>query len=93
MSGCEATMKTWLVGSGVPLRTSCASCAARIELAAEGKTGEEIASELGVSAATLYNWRRAYGGHGYPTLTKELKDAARAERPLKRLLAEAELEK
>lgn len=30
--------------------------------AAEGKTGEEIAAELGVSAATLYNWRRAYGG-------------------------------
>jgi putative transposase len=32
------------------------------ELADEGKTGEEIAAELGVSAATLYNWRRAYGG-------------------------------
>jgi transposase-like protein len=31
-------------------------------LAAEGKTGEEIAAELGVSAATLYKWRRAYGG-------------------------------
>jgi transposase-like protein len=28
-------------------------------LAAEGKTGEEIASELGVSPATLYKWRRA----------------------------------
>ena len=32
------------------------------ELAAEGKNGVEIAAELGVSAATLYNWRRAYGG-------------------------------
>ena len=32
------------------------------ELTAAGKTGEEIAAELGVSAATLYNWRRAYGG-------------------------------
>jgi hypothetical protein len=31
------------------------------ELTAEGKTGEEIAAELGVSPATLYNWRRAYG--------------------------------
>src|SRR6185312_10958266 len=31
------------------------------ELAAEGKTGEEIAAELGVSAATLYKRRRAYG--------------------------------
>ena len=32
------------------------------ELAAEGKTGEEIAAELQVSPATLYNWRRTYGG-------------------------------
>jgi putative transposase len=32
------------------------------ELAAEGKTGEEIAPELGVSAAMLCNWRRGYGG-------------------------------
>ena len=31
------------------------------ELAAEGKTGEEIAADLEVSAATLYNWRRQYG--------------------------------
>jgi transposase len=32
------------------------------ELVAEGKTGEEVAAELGVSAATLYNWRRATAG-------------------------------
>jgi transposase-like protein len=32
------------------------------ELSAAGKTGEEIAAELGVSPATLYNWRRTYGG-------------------------------
>jgi hypothetical protein len=32
------------------------------ELAAEGKTNEDIAAELEVSAATLYNWRRAHGG-------------------------------
>jgi len=32
------------------------------ELSAAGKTGEEIATEMGVSAATLYNWRRTYGG-------------------------------
>jgi putative transposase len=31
------------------------------ELAAQGKTGE-IAGELEVSPATLYNWRRSYGG-------------------------------
>lgn len=32
------------------------------ELAVAGKAGEEIATELRVSRATLYNWRRAYGG-------------------------------
>ena len=32
------------------------------ELTAAGKTQEEIAAELEVSAATLYNWRRQYGG-------------------------------
>ncbi len=31
------------------------------ELIAAGKTGEEVAAELGVSAATMYNWRRQYG--------------------------------
>ncbi len=29
------------------------------ELAAAGSTGEQVAAEVGVSAATLYNWRRA----------------------------------
>jgi putative transposase len=43
------------------------------ELAAEGKTGEEIAAELGVSAATVYNWRRTYGGMD-PDAAKELKE-------------------
>ena len=32
------------------------------ELAAEGWAGEQIDAELGVSAATLYNWRRQSGG-------------------------------
>jgi len=32
------------------------------ELSAEAKTGEEIAADLGVWAAMLYNWRRTYGG-------------------------------
>src|SRR4030081_29927 len=62
------------------------------ELAAEGKTGEEIAAELGVSAATLYNWRRAYGGVDTDA-AKELKELREQNGRLKRLLAEAELEK
>jgi|SRR6476661_6061548 transposase-like protein len=43
------------------------------ELAVEGKTGEEIAAELQVSPATLYNWRRAYGGMDNDA-AKELKE-------------------
>ena len=43
------------------------------ELAAEGKTGEEIAAELQVSPATLYNWRRTYGGLDTDA-AKELKE-------------------
>jgi putative transposase len=62
------------------------------ELAAEGKTGQEIAAELGVSAATLYNWRRAYGGMDTDA-AKELKELREQNSRLKRLLAEAELEK
>jgi len=62
------------------------------ELAAEGKTGEEIAAELGVSAATLYNWRRAYGGMDRDA-AKELKELREQNARLKRLLAEAELVK
>src|SRR6476469_5713584 len=62
------------------------------ELAAEGKTGEQIAADLGVSAATLYNWRRAYGGMDTDA-AKELKELREQNGRLKRLLAEAELEK
>ena len=62
------------------------------ELTAEGKTGEEIAAELGESPATLYNWRRAYGGMDTDA-AKELKDLREQNTRLKRLLADAELEK
>ena len=58
------------------------------ELTAEGKTGEEIAAELGVSPATLYNWRRAYGGMDTDA-AKELKELREQNARLKRLLAEA----
>src|SRR6478735_1030862 len=57
------------------------------EVAAEGKTGEEIPAELGVSAATLYNWRRAYGGMDTDA-AKELKELREQNSRLKRLLAE-----
>ncbi|BBZ32055.1 IS3 family transposase [Mycolicibacterium confluentis] len=60
------------------------------ELAAEGKTGEQIAAELEVSPATLYNWRRSYGGMDTDA-AKELKELREQNARLKRLLAEAEL--
>ncbi|KUI08769.1 transposase [Mycobacterium lehmannii] len=62
------------------------------ELAAEGKTGEEIAAALQVSPATLYNWRRTYGGMDTDA-AKELKELREQNARLKRLLADAELEK
>jgi putative transposase len=45
-----------------------------------------------VSPATLYNWRRAYGGMDTDA-AKELKELREQNARLKRLLAEAELEK
>ncbi|WP_282780681.1 IS3 family transposase [Nocardia sp. CC201C] len=62
------------------------------ELTAAGKTGEEAAAEIGVSAATLYNWRRQYGGVDTDA-AKELKELREQNARLKRLLADAELEK
>jgi len=62
------------------------------ELAAAGKTNEEIEAELQVSPATLHNWRRSYGGMDVDA-AKELKELREQNTRLKRLLAEAELEK
>src|SRR5271156_4140348 len=62
------------------------------ELTAAGRTGEEVAAELSVSPATLYNWRRTYGGMDTDA-AKELKELREQNARLKRLLAEAELVK
>jgi putative transposase len=62
------------------------------ELTAEGKTGEEIAAELGVSTATMCNWRRAYGGMD-TDVAKDFKELHEENARLKRLLAGAELVK
>ena len=84
-------MNTWLVGSGIPRRTLCANCAAPMSWLPKAGLGEEIAAELDVSAATLYNWRRTYGGMDTDA-AKELKELRVQNGRLKRLLAEAELE-
>ncbi|MFR9774372.1 transposase [Nocardia sp. SC052] len=62
------------------------------ELAAAGQSGEEIAAESKVSAATLYNWRRQYGGMDTDA-ARELEELREQNARSKRLLAEAELEK
>ncbi len=62
------------------------------ELAAEGKGTEEIAAALEVSTQTLYNWRRSHGGMDVDA-AKELKELRDQNSRLKRLLADAELEK
>lgn len=62
------------------------------ELTAEGKTGEQVAAELGVSAAMLYTWRRVYGGMDTEA-AKGLKELREQNARLKWLLAEAELVK
>src|ERR1700722_7541482 len=60
------------------------------ELTAAGRTGEEIAADLGVSPAPRNNGRRSYGGMD-PDAAKELKELREQNARLKRLLAEAEL--
>ena len=62
------------------------------ELTAAGKTNEEIAAGLQVSPATPHNWRRSYGGMDVDA-AKELTELLEQNTRLKRLLAEAELEK
>jgi len=60
-------------------------------LAAEGRSGDEVARELGVSTATLYNWRSRYGAMDLNE-AKELKKLRTENDELKRMVAEKELE-
>nr|WP_169811363.1 transposase [Nocardia anaemiae] len=61
-------------------------------LAAEGRSGGGGRRRAGDLGATLYNWRRQYGGMDTDA-AKELKELRDQNARLKRLLAEAELEK
>lgn len=58
----------------------------------KGKTIEEVARSIGIHAVTLSKWKREYGGL-QPDQVKKLKDLEKENVRLKRLLAEAELEK
>jgi len=61
-------------------------------LLAEGKYTAAVCRELGVSEATYHRWRHQFGGLKAED-TKRLKALERENATLKRLLAEAELEK
>jgi putative transposase len=58
----------------------------------EGKGVADVCRELQVSEQTYYRWRNQFGGMT-PDDAKRLKDLERENATLKRLLADAELEK
>jgi putative transposase len=61
-------------------------------LLAEGREVPEVAKQLEVSESTYHRWRAQYGGLRADD-AKRLKELAAENARLKRLLAEAELEK
>lgn len=58
----------------------------------EGRDVADVCRELGVSEPTYYRWRNQFGGLKGDD-AKRLKDLERENATLKRLLADAELEK
>jgi transposase-like protein len=65
--------------------------AAELEIA-KGRTGAEAAKKIGVTEQTYYRWRKEYGGLRTDQ-AKRLKELEKENSRLKRLLADAELDK
>ena len=61
-------------------------------LLAEGASLGEVVRRLGVTQVTYYRWRKEYGGMKIDQ-AKRLKDLEKENARLKRLLADAELDK
>lgn len=61
-------------------------------LLAEGVSVGEVVRRLGVTSVTYYRWRKEYGGMKVDQ-AKRLKDLEKENARLKRLLADAELDK
>jgi transposase-like protein len=59
---------------------------------AQGKTVPEVVRKLGVTEQTYYRWKREYGGLRTDQ-AKRLKDLEKENARLKRLPADAELDK
>ena len=70
----------------------CVSCAAQMSWPRRARRARRSPLSWRYRPATLYNWRRSYGGMD-PDAAKELKELREQNGRLKRLLAEAELEK
>jgi transposase-like protein len=64
---------------------------AEVELA-KGRTVAQVCKQLGVTDQTYYRWRRAYGGMKVDQ-ARRLKALERENARLKKLLADAELDK
>ncbi len=62
------------------------------KLLAEGKTIEEVSRHLEISEQTWHRWRNQYGGMKADD-AKRLKELKKENARLKKLLAEAELDK
>ena len=62
------------------------------KLLAQGKTVEEVARHLEISEQTFHRWRNQYGGMKADD-AKRLKELEHENGRLKKLLAEAELDK
>mgnify|MGYP001815756571 FL=1 len=61
-------------------------------LLSQGKTVPQACKQIGVTDQTYYRWRREYGGMKTDQ-AKRLKELERENTRLKRLLADAELDK
>lgn len=61
-------------------------------LLSQGKPVAQAAKQIGVTEQTYYRWRKEYGGLKSDQ-AKRLKDLEKENARLKRLLAEAELDK
>ncbi len=64
---------------------------AEVELA-QGKKTPEVCKKLGVTEQTYYRWRKEYGGLKVDQ-ARRLRDLEKENSRLKKLLAEAELDK
>jgi len=61
-------------------------------LIAKGKTVAQVCKQLGVTSVTYYRWRREFGGMKTDQ-ARRLKELEKENTRLKRLLADAEIDK